>query len=195
MDIKNLSIIRQNFGNVVYTQKIHEICAEKQKKNDTNLNIIQIVITSLVLITLILQFILKKDWIGFIGAGLTITEIILLITGLSFSYKEKALEHKKIALELLSIREKYICLMTDILNEYLETQKIVERRDEILKQLDIIYKFAPQTTTESFKTAQNRLNPKGQVDGEDFTFSEEEIDRFLPKQLKLKNYNGRNDVR
>ena len=51
----------------------------------------------------------------------------------------------------------------------------------------IIYNFAPQTTTAVFKESQLRLNPKGMVDGEDFTFTDEEIDRFLPEKLRISN--------
>lgn len=192
MDLKNLSVIRQSFSNVVYTQRTHENSAEDQERKNTIVNILQIIFTSLILLTLILQFIFKKDWIILIGAVVTILEIILLIINVSFAYQKKALNHKKIALELLTIREKYIGLIADILNEHLENHEIVKKRDEILKQLEIIYKFAPQTTTKAYQIAQKRLNPKSVLEGEDFTTSDDEIDRFLPEELKSKNYKAKN---
>jgi len=188
MDILNLSVIRQAFGNVVYTHKIHEISAEAESRKSLKIRLSNIGLVASVLITIIIQISIPKDilW-SYIGAGLTISEVIFLIIQLSFNFSDKALQHKKTALSLLNIREKYIGLMADIINDNLDVSKIVKQRDELQSKLEIIYNFAPQTVTSAFKEAQSRLNPKGTVEGEDFTFTDEEIDLFLPESIRMAN--------
>lgn len=188
MDRKNSAVIRQSFGNVVYTQKIHEICAEKENRNNCYIKIANIALPGLILLALIIQILQKNNplWI-YIGVGLTIGEIIFFIVQLSFNFGDAALQHKKTALILLNIRDKYIGLIADIMNEIMGMDEIINQRNELLNNLNVIYNFAPQTTRKAYKKAQKRLNPRGIVEGEDFTFSDEEIDRFLPKELRISN--------
>ena len=139
MDILNLSVIRQAFGNVVYTHKIHEISAEAESRKSLKIRLSNIGLVASVLITIIIQISIPKDilW-SYIGAGLTISEVIFLIIQLSFNFSDKALQHKKTALSLLNIREKYIGLMADIINDNLDVSKIVKQRDELQSKLEII---------------------------------------------------------
>ncbi len=188
MDMINLSVIRQSFGNVVYTHKIHEISAEAESKKGLIIKLANIGLVASVLIIIIFQISNPKDilW-SYIGVGLTISEVIFLIIQLSFNFADKSSQHKKTALSLLNIREKYIGLMADIINDNLDVNEISKQRDGLQNKLGIIYNFAPQTTTAAFKEAQCRLNPKGTVEGEDFTFTDEEIDRFVPERIRISN--------
>ena len=47
----------------------------------------------------------------------------------------------------------------------------------------MIGKFSPATTGDDYSSAQKKLGLKNQ--GEAFTWSNEEIDRFLPEELRL----------
>lgn len=188
MDMINLSVIRQSFGNVVYTHKIHEISAEAESRKSLIIKLSNIGLVAAILIIIIFQISNPKDilW-SYIGVGLTISEVIFLIIQLSFNFADKSSQHKKTALSLLNIREKYIGLMADIINDNLDISEISKQRDGLQNKLEIIYNFAPQTTTAAFKEAQYRLNPKGTVEGEDFTFTDEEIDRFVPERIRISN--------
>lgn len=188
MDMINLSVIRQSFGNVVYTHKIHEISAEAESKKSLIIKLANIGLVASVLIIIIFQISNPQHilW-SYIGAGLTISEVIFLIIQLSFNFADKSSQHKKTALSLLNIREKYIGLMADIINDNLDVNEISKQRDELQNKLEIIYNFAPQTTTATFKKAQQRLNPKGAVEGEEFTFTDDEIDRFMPEKIRISN--------
>ncbi len=186
MDKKNLSVIRQNFGNVVYTQKCHEIAAEFDMKYHTYIKVINIIIVSLILIFLIIQVNqMDNPLYSYICAGLTIGDIIFLITQLNFNFVDQATQHKKVALSLIPIREKYISLMADILNTSITIKDTIKCRDQLLSECSTIYHFSPITSRYVFKEAQRRLNPRGIVDGEDFTFTDEEINRFLPQELQI----------
>ena len=52
-------------------------------------------------------------------------------------------------------------------------------RDDLLKQLHEAYSGSPSTTFQAYRKAQEALQKLN-----DMTFSDEEIDAFLPKELK-----------
>jgi hypothetical protein len=175
--------------------------------------LINIFLVSLVLILLSLQVvcvdnpILKnyKDALNYAGVILSALEIIFLIFLLSFGFEERAAHHKKSALSFRCIRERYINLITDIINN-LDPKDITERRDALSREFQTICNLSPQTSRASYRIAQKRLKPfikKGfvskcisffcdlfndkKINDEDFTISDAEIDRFLPEKLKKKN--------
>ena len=181
-----LAPIRQNLGNVVYTHTLHEIAAEKASAKNCTYKIMNILSVLLILIFLIFQLNNMDHKIySFIGVGLTIFGISFLITQLFFNFEEKQRFHKNTALALVEIRENYINLISDIMSATIDNKSIQEKRNSLLNELNIIYSAAPQTSRKYYKEAQKRLNPKGDTEGEDFTFTEEEIDRFLPNELRI----------
>lgn len=58
-------------------------------------------------------------------------------------------------------------------------EQLQTNRDELVKQLHTVYSGAPSTTYTAYKKAQEALQKY-----EDMTFSDEEIDAFLPNELK-----------
>jgi hypothetical protein len=105
-----------------------------------------------------------------------------MIFQLSFNPEEKAEKHRQSAKELWYIREKYINLMADIINGRISDDTIITRRNEVIEELKLIYKFAPTTSSGAYKKAQKALKIN-----EELTFSDNEIDQFLPSELKSKN--------
>ncbi len=184
MDLKNLSIVRQYFGTSVFTHKTQEVAAELQESNAHEIKVVNLILVSLVLITLILQF--YYPFFGYISILLTVVEIIFLIFQLSFKFEEKVILHKNSALKYLGLRNCYTSLITDIMNKSITTREIMTRRDALLREYQVICDLAPQTGRREYQEAQKRLNKRGVVEGEEFTWSDEEIDRFLPKELQLK---------
>jgi hypothetical protein len=61
----------------------------------------------------------------------------------------------------------------------LPINEILTKRDKLLEELDSVYKSAPSTTYEAYKKAQDALKNL-----EDMTFTDTEIDKFLPRDLK-----------
>lgn len=186
MDLINLSAVRQNFGNVVYTYKIHEYCSEQEINKKRNYNILNLIIVFFILVSLLLGAYSSCSKIcTFLSAGLSVIEITILISFLMSNPENKSLRHKKSALELIYIRERYISLMADIFNSAISPEEIRSRRDLLINECKKIYENSPETNHAAFKEIQKRLNPKGAVDGEEFTFTDDEIDRFLPEKLRL----------
>lgn len=186
MDTKNLSIVRQNFGNSVFTHKVQEVAAEFQGEKAFRVKIGNLSIVSLVLIMLILQIANIHPLFGYLGIILSIVEIIFLIFQLAFKFEEKASLHKSSALKFLGLRNSYTSLITDIMTGNISIKEIIYQRDSLLKEYQVLCDLAPQTGRPEYEEAQKRLNKKGVIEGEDFTWSDEEIDRFLPEEFKLR---------
>ena len=58
-------------------------------------------------------------------------------------------------------------------------ERLQAERDDLLDELYSVYSGAPSTTYQAYKKAQEALKQL-----EDMTFSDDEIDTFLPNELK-----------
>ncbi len=190
MDLQNLAIVRQTFANTVFTHKVHEVASEKQTQNSYYVKIVNIALVSVVLVLLLVQTAQPdKIWLSYLGAGLSVAEIIFLIIQLSFSYEDKMVLHKNSALKYMGLRDKYRSLITDIMNQAIPKKAIIEKRDSLQREYQVISDLSPQTGPSEYQEAQRRLNKRGSISGEEFTWSDEEIDQFLPEELRLNTSN------
>lgn len=174
--------LRECYGRVVYSHKTHEKCAD-------------ILLERLRAITL-LQFILSAMTTGgFVATvfeagtcwalgGTIISTILLVLNAYAKNYDlgELAQKHKQAANDLWIIREKYLSLLVDIRMREKPIEALQTQRDELLSQLHMVYGGAPSTTVSAYRRAQKALQEL-----EDMTFSDAEIDAFLPKELKRAN--------
>ena len=179
MDNTNLQVIRESFGRVVYSHKTHEKAAEIENSKVGIVKWINVILTTLTSGTLISTIITNKIVLVYISAFLSALTLAFIIFQLSFDPNETVEKHRQSAKELWYIREKYINLMADIINERLSEEAISSRRDQLIEELKLVYKFAPITTSRAYKKAQKALKIN-----EELTFSDEEIDNFLPDGLK-----------
>lgn len=98
-----------------------------------------------------------------------------------YNLGETIQKHSTAALELFDIREKYLSLLTDLKAGLINPDIIIEKRNELHEELSKTYKGSPRTFSKAYKNAQKAL----QVNDE-LTFSDEEIDKFLPNILRKK---------
>jgi hypothetical protein len=188
MDIKNLSIVRQTFANTVFTHKVQEVAAESQERKAFLVKIVNILLVSIVLVLLFLQASNPTEvHFAYIAAGVTIAEVMFLIIQLYFNFEQRVVLHKNSALKYMGLRDKYRGFIADIMNENLSNAALLSKRDLLQQEYQVISDLAPQTGSKEYTEAQKRLNKRGAVQGEEFTWSDEEIDRFLPENLRLKN--------
>ncbi len=196
MDTKNLSIIRQSFANTVFTHKVHEVAAESQEKNVFKVKMINIVMVTLVLVLQQLQsWYPSNPLFSWIGSGISVAEIIFLIFQLSFSFEQRAIMHKNTALKFMGLRDCYRLLIVDLMNEKLSANVLISSRNSLQREYQIISEQAPQTGGKEYTEAQIRLNKRGEIKGEEFTWSDEEIDHFLPESLRMKSISKDDKVR
>jgi len=179
MDKTNLQVIRESFGRVVYSHKTHEKDAEIANSQATITKWVNIVLTALTSGTLISTIVINEIVLAYISAALATLTLAFTIFQLSFNPEEKAEKHRQLAKELWYVREKYVNLMADIINGKISDDTVATRRNELIEELKLIYKFAPTTSPKAYKQAQQALKIN-----EELTFSDDEIDQFLPTELK-----------
>jgi predicted DNA-binding protein YlxM (UPF0122 family) len=114
-----------------------------------------------------------------IGALFSISLLILNSYTKDYDLGEIAQKHKQAANAIWLLREKYQSLLTDLRMGTKPLQQLQEERDKLLEELNAVYKGSPSTNYEAYKKAQAALKVN-----EDMTFSDQEIDAFLPKELK-----------
>jgi len=181
MDKVNLQVIRESFGRVAYSHKTHEKAAEIEGRNSKIMKWTNIVLTALTSGSLVSTIVTNQNAFLYTSAFLSSLMLGFTLFQLNFSPAKRAEKHRYVANELWYIREKYINLMADIINGELSDELIISERNQLIKELKYIYKFAPQTNSKAYEKARKALKIN-----EEFTFSDEEIDRFLPYELKLK---------
>ncbi len=123
---------------------------------------------------------------GTIGAaiGVVLSTALLILNTYTKNYDlgELAQKHKQAANDIWLIREKYLSLLTDLASGSKTLDILQQERDKLLRDLHAVYVGSPSTNYKGYKKAQEALKKY-----EDITFSDEEIDAFLPKELKRSN--------
>lgn len=114
-------------------------------------------------------------------AGLLVSTALLVLNAYTKNYDlgELSQKHRQAGADLWMIREKYLSLITDLRMGEKPIEALQAERDNLLEALHSVYSGAPSTTYQAYKKAQEALKQL-----EDMTFSDEEIDAFLPRELK-----------
>ena len=171
--------VRECFGRVVYSHKTHEKCADILLGRLSKIKLGQIILSAITTA----GFIAAVFGAGKIGAifGVIVATVLLALNSYTKDYDlgELAQKHKQAATDLWIIREKYLSLITDLRMNERPIEQLQEKRDELLNNLYLVYLGAPSTTFQAYRKAQEALKTF-----EDMTFTDEEIDAFLPTELK-----------
>jgi len=171
--------LRECYGRVVYSHKTHEKCSDILLTRLSTIKLWQIILSALTTGGFISTFFGAGD-IG-TGIGVVVSTMLLILNAHTKNYDlgELAQKHKQASNEIWLIREKYLSLLTDLAMGEKPIEQLQSERDILLESLHSVYSGSPSTTFEAYKKAQDALKTK-----EDMTFSDEEIDAFLPKELK-----------
>ena len=171
--------LRECYGRVVYAHKTHEKCSDILLTRLSTIKLWQIILSALTTGSFISTF-MGAGEIG-AGIGVVVSTLLLIINAYTKNYDlgELAQKHKQAANEIWFIREKYLSLLTDLAMGEKPIEQLQAERDTLLESLHSVYSGSPSTTFEAYKKAQDALQTK-----EDMTFSDEEIDAFLPNELK-----------
>lgn len=171
--------LRECYGRVVYSHKTHEKCSDILLTRLSTIKLWQIILSALTTGGFISTF-LGAGEIG-AGIGVVISTMLLILNAYTKNYDlgELAQKHKQAANEIWFLREKYLSLLTDLAMREKPIEQLKTERDTLLESLHSVYSGSPSTTFDAYKKAQDALQTK-----EDLTFSDEEIDAFLPKELK-----------
>ncbi len=171
--------LRECYGRVVYSHKTHEKCADLMLSRLARIKLAQIILSAATTVGFFVAIFGKGPIAAILG--LIASMILLALNAYTKDYDlgELAQKHRQAGVELWGIRESYLSLITDIRAKRGNLESLTRQRDTIQVKLQAIYGGSPSTNYSAYKKAQDALQRSG-----DMTFSDEEIDAFLPKALK-----------
>ena len=177
-----LATVRESFGRVVYSNKTHEKCADILQERQRRIRLAQIGLSALTTAGYVSAILGANNRLASV-LGLSLSTILLAINSYLKDYDlgQIAQKHRQAGGDLWLIREHYQSLIADIMMGAAPIEELLERRDDLIERLHEVYKGAPSTMPKAYRAAQNALQNL-----EDMTFSDAEIDAFLPKELKKK---------
>ena len=171
--------IRECYGRVVWSHKIQEKCADIVLKRNDLLKWLQIILSTLTTTGLVVTIFGDELWVKIVSA--IISAILLLLNTYLKSNDLGAIaqKHSDAAADIWNVRESYLSIITDLKMDDTNIEIIKKRRDKLQEQLAVIYKGSPRTISTAYDEAKKALKLN-----EEMTFSDEEIDCFLPVDLR-----------
>lgn len=173
--------LRENYGKIVYSHKTQEKCADILTVRNNWIKNLQIILSALITTGLLVRVFKGQEWSLIVSTILSAIQFGFTSFLKEYNLGETIQKHSTAALELFDIREKYLSLLTDLKANLLTPELIIERRNELHEDLSKTYKGSPRTFSKAYKEAQNALQLNDEL-----TFTDEEIDKFLPNVLRKK---------
>lgn len=174
------SQIRECYGRVVWTHKTQEKCADILFSRNSIFKWTQIVLSAITTTGILSSLFADAAWIKVVSAIISFVLVCVNAYLKQYDLGEIAQRHAESAVGLWDIRESYFSLLTDIrLDRNVNIEEVKKRRDDLQNRLKRLYKCSPRTISKAYTEATKALK-----ECEEMTFSDEEIDKFLPKQLR-----------
>ena len=173
------SQIRELYARVVWTQKTQEKCADILLNRHKRLKVAQITLSALTTTGILVSVFGENQTVGIISAILSAILFGLNTYTKDYDLGEIAQKHSNSASALWNIRESYLSLLIDLRIGKLSLEEIMEKRNLLQDDLYNTYKGAPRTINSAYKEA-----TKGLKKNEELTFSNDEINNLLPKELR-----------
>lgn len=176
---KLLDLVRQNYASVVWTHKIQEKQADIYEENYKKIECANIFTAAFTSCGVFSSF-YQDVW--FIKVGTIFLSFITVFIASymkSFDLKTMGKDNKEYANRFLMIRNKLLSIIAEIHLMKKPIDEIQEQFEAVLKELNDCYANAPTTTYKAVTRASEALKVN-----KDYTFTDEEIDRFLPSSLR-----------
>lgn len=186
MDKKNLAIIRQAFANAALGHKINEVAASRKATAVSWFKWADVIIVSIVLALFLLQSAFSSTSLpilGYIGAGLSAAEIVLLIVKQMYHFDEDVVSHKNAAGMFLVLRDQYRSLISDVISRSIQNTDVIKRRDALSHEYQLISRLSLPTTDSDYKEALDKMKIKPDTLN---IWSDKQIDQLLPTELRKK---------
>lgn len=176
------SQVRECFGRCAYTHKTHEKMADRGSHRQRVMKWCQIVLSALTAGGAV-GVVFDRSSVVFPYATALLSISLLIVNSYvkDLDPGKDAQLHREAASDIWNVREAYLSLLTDIRDPACSVAVLRQRRDDLQETLYKIYRSAPHTDGKAYGQAQDALKNK-----EDLTFSDDEIDAFLPGPLKRK---------
>ena len=172
--------LREMYGRAAYTHKTHQKMADNYVTRYKRIKVAEILLSAATASSLLITIFGDKPIGTIIGAILS-----TILLGFTLYFKEASLGeqaqlHTEVGAKLWGVREALLSLLVD-LQEGRPVDMVRNERDRLNAELEDIYKAAPRTNAKAYAAAQKALK-----DAEELFFSDEELDKMLPKQLRTK---------
>ncbi len=171
--------IRECYGRVVWTHKTHEKCADILNTRNGTIKLWQIILSAITTSGVFITVLGDSKEAGVIAAVVSVMSLVLSTYVKKYDLGGMAQKHATAAASIWDVRENYFSLLTDIRASVLNSEDIRKRRDKLQNDLHKIYKGSPRTISKAYDEATKALKMM-----EEMTFSDEEIDKFLPKSMR-----------
>ena len=171
--------IRECYGRVVWTHKTHEKCADILNERNSTIKLWQIILSALTTSGVFVTVLGESKEAGVFAAVVSVMTLVLSTYVKKYDIGSMAQKHAAAAASIWDVRENYFSLLTDIRASVIDEEGIRKRRDKLQSDLHKIYKGSPRTISKAYDEASEALKNM-----EEMTFSDEEIDKFLPKSMR-----------
>ena len=189
-----LSTTRYFFAQCVFMNSIHYKAYDRLQKRQELYKRITAWVSGSTLVLIILEVVFfqalsDKEILNTTLSVLSYVGLILTAVSLLFTmfHKEDISEikinHRLAAESYKELRDSYLLLIEEIASNDIDLFELRSKSKEYQKQYSNIGKYSPTTTYEDYQESQNGLGLQGNSD-EEFTWSDEEINRFLPQELR-----------
>ena len=170
---------RDVFARAVWSHKVQEKQADIYQSRYKWMETISIICASLTSVGILSTIFTDKLWIKIVSSVLSFVTVFVSAYFKSFELVKLTKTHKETANKLLIVRNELEGLLMSIKLKETPVSELEKRYSELLKKGNDIYKNAPQTTDKAVKLAKKALQITG-----DNTFTDEEIDSYLPVSLQ-----------
>ena len=182
-DQRLLAQVRESFGRVVYSHKIHEKQADisfSKHRWQQGILIALTAVSSGTFMTLVFGLFGNSTWTSLATSFCALLVSWMSLGAKTFKFDEASAAHRDVASNLWDVRESYISLIADMMSGQISDADARKRRDELQSLARDVYSAAPRTSGKAFTCAQDGLK-----NNEEMTFTTREIDLFLPEALRL----------
>ena len=172
------SQLREMYGRAAYTHKTHEKMADGYIQRYRVIKTVEIWLSAMAASSLLLAV------FGDLRAGTILGAVLsTILLGFTLYFKEASLgeqaqKHTVVASKLWGVREALLSLLVDM-SDGRVLEEVRAERDRLNERLEDIYKGAPRTDAAAYARAQTALK-----DAEELYFSDAELDKLLPKELR-----------
>ena len=175
------SQLREMYGRVAYAHKTHEKMADAYVGRYKLIKTLEIALSALATGSLLIALTGDSRVYTTLGAALSTTLLGFALYFKEASLGEQAQKHTVVASKLWGVREAILSLLVDM-TDSCDLDRVRLNRDEINQALEGIYKSAPRTNEWAYAAAQRALKVN-----EELYFSDAELNRLLPRQLRREN--------
>jgi hypothetical protein len=166
------------YGRAAYTHKTHQKMADGYIARYKLIKLVEIVLSAATTTSLLVALFGKSEVATAVGAVLS-----AILAGCAMYFKEASLGeqaqlHTEVGAKLWGAREALLSLLVD-LQDGRPVEEVRKQRDRLNAELEDIYKAAPRTNSKAYGEAQEALK-----NAEELFFTDEELNKMLPKQLR-----------